>query len=364
MGMVSTGKKRFYNIDNLKALLIFTVVLGHLCEITTFNGSSVLYMLIYVFHMPAFAFCSGMFAHFNKRKILLNFVWPYLVFQTFYMLFARFILHSADTLQYTQPYWLMWYMLAMIIWECALPLFQESSRVKQFLIILAMFAVSLSIGLDQNVSYFLSLSGVLVLFPFFLLGYYFKQSRLFHILNDGSFRCSSIYRNAQVFFGILVAFVFIGLMRAREIVNPKWLYESYSYDQLNYNVGIRAVFMVCALIITSFLILVIPNIHIPLITNMGAHTLPIFLMHGFLIRLLDHYQLLDSVVLKPAVVVLLALAICVIFSNKQVAALLKPFLQLSEKTLATILKPIRIVASALSKKAHEIAVASGSLEYR
>jgi hypothetical protein len=87
-------------------------------------------------------------------------------------------------------------------------------------------------------------------------------------------------------------------------------------------------------------------------------------MHGFLIRLLDHYQLLDSVVLKPAVVVLLALAICVIFSNKQVAALLKPFLQLSEKTLATILKPIRIVASALSKKAHEIAVASGSLEYR
>lgn len=328
----------------MKALLIFTVIIGHFCEITTFHGSSVLYMLIYVFHMPAFAFCSGMFANFNKRKILENFVYPYLIFQTLYVLFDHYLLHNTRSLQYTTPYWLMWYMLAMILWECALPLFQESSRSRKMLLIVAAFAVSLFVGNDQDISYLLSLSRVLVLFPFFILGYYFRHSGFFHALGDHAYRASRHFIRLRTLLGCLVVIILFGLLKVRSIVNPKWLYDSYSYDDLNYNVWIRGIFMVCALIITAFLLLSVPNIHIPVITRIGEHTLPIFLMHGFCIKLIDYYHVFDHIAYKQIGVLILTVAITCLFSSPLMNKLLAPLLKFSGQRTA---KLCSITAAAL-----------------
>lgn len=56
--------KRLYKWDNLKALLIFLVVVGHLIDRA--NQKSDLLMKInywiYMFHMPAFIFVSGLFS--------------------------------------------------------------------------------------------------------------------------------------------------------------------------------------------------------------------------------------------------------------------------------------------------------------
>ena len=54
------NKERDYFFDNLKAVLIFLVVLGHF--LLPIHGESVLVVvkrLIYVFHMPLFVFVSG-----------------------------------------------------------------------------------------------------------------------------------------------------------------------------------------------------------------------------------------------------------------------------------------------------------------
>ena len=60
-------KKREYQYDNLRFLLIALVVLGHLLEIAgDFPHRELLYELIYSFHMPAFLFLSGMFARFDR----------------------------------------------------------------------------------------------------------------------------------------------------------------------------------------------------------------------------------------------------------------------------------------------------------
>ena len=56
-------KERDYFFDNLKAVLIFLVVLGHfLLPIHGRNYLVVVKRLIYVFHMPLFVFVSGYFA--------------------------------------------------------------------------------------------------------------------------------------------------------------------------------------------------------------------------------------------------------------------------------------------------------------
>ena len=62
-------KKRIYELDNLKAILIFLVVLGHLlisfthdtCETAKYLSS-----FIYSFHMPLFIIISG---YFSKKEI-------------------------------------------------------------------------------------------------------------------------------------------------------------------------------------------------------------------------------------------------------------------------------------------------------
>ena len=63
------NKERDYFFDNLKAVLIFLVVLGHfLLPIRGDNPLVVVKRLIYVFHMPLFVFISGYFA----KKIYKN----------------------------------------------------------------------------------------------------------------------------------------------------------------------------------------------------------------------------------------------------------------------------------------------------
>lgn len=67
--------RRDARFDNLKGILIFLVVFGHLLELVGGPAAAWLYRLIYSFHMPAFVFCSGWFARFDAahffRRLLL-----------------------------------------------------------------------------------------------------------------------------------------------------------------------------------------------------------------------------------------------------------------------------------------------------
>ncbi|MFR7480201.1 MAG: acyltransferase family protein [Roseburia sp.] len=69
------NKERDYFFDNLKAVLIFLVVLGHfLLPIRGDNPLVVVKRLIYVFHMPLFVFISGYFAKKIYKNGQYNFV--------------------------------------------------------------------------------------------------------------------------------------------------------------------------------------------------------------------------------------------------------------------------------------------------
>ena len=59
--MAITNKKSF--IDNIKVVLIFLVVFGHLIEryIDTSNTLMGILLFIYIFHMPLFIFIAGLF---------------------------------------------------------------------------------------------------------------------------------------------------------------------------------------------------------------------------------------------------------------------------------------------------------------
>ena len=54
-------------------------------------------------------------------------IYPYLVFQTLYRIFANQVLEKDADMQYTTPYWLLWYLFAIIVWNLVLPLVQGGS---------------------------------------------------------------------------------------------------------------------------------------------------------------------------------------------------------------------------------------------
>ena len=87
--------RRDARFDNLKGILIFLVVFGHLLELVGGPAAAWLYRLIYSFHMPAFVFCSGWFARFDAARFFRRLLYPYLVYQTLYLLFDRLVLHGG-----------------------------------------------------------------------------------------------------------------------------------------------------------------------------------------------------------------------------------------------------------------------------
>ncbi len=122
--------KRNYLIDNTKLFLVFFVVFGHLIE--NLIGSNVelkiIYLIVYSFHMPMFAFISGMFSRreINKEdifKIINSTIIPLIVFQFFYETFQ--VAATGKLSNYTihlQPYWILWYLLSLFCWKLMLPI--------------------------------------------------------------------------------------------------------------------------------------------------------------------------------------------------------------------------------------------------
>ena len=171
--------ERNYRMDNLKCLLIFAVVFGHMLELFMGKNDSfkVIYLVIYSFHMPLFAFISGVFARFSPEKIRNHLIYPYVVFQILYLLFANSVLEKEAEVQFTTPYWLLWYLFASIAWNLLLPLVQGSGFTwkKKAAVLSAAFLAGILIGFDNKAGYYLSFSRIVEFFPYFLLGVYYRE---------------------------------------------------------------------------------------------------------------------------------------------------------------------------------------------
>lgn len=167
---------RKYGYDNLRCFLIACVVLGHLLEIAApFKGSGFMYRLIYSFHMPAFIFLFGYFARYNAEKIVFSWIFPYVLFQTLYSLFSCWISGSQFVLQFTTPYWLLWYMLCCIFYQLLIPLYTADSTKKQIATLTSVVILAILVGHDSSVGYYMTLSRFFVFQPWFVLGLYLRN---------------------------------------------------------------------------------------------------------------------------------------------------------------------------------------------
>ena len=309
-------KTREYQYDNLRFLLIALVVLGHLLEVaSTFPHKQVIYTVIYSFHMPAFLFLSGMFARFDRVKWLFGLCLPYLALQSLYIFFARQMYGPGLPLQFSQPYWLLWYLFALAVYTLMLPVYDLSSPGGRAAMTAAAFLLAVLAGFDQSIGYPWSASRILVFQPWFLLGFYAgRRGRAGQPPKERS-------RGFLLGTALLTAGTCLVLeyLLVRSGVPGQVLYGAQSYQAAGGSWEWRVLSMACAGSVILLLFGVAARglrLRIPVLTTLGQNTLSIYLFHGFVVRFIQNRC--SSLLSGPLAVLAVWAAILLLLGNPAV----------------------------------------------
>lgn len=275
-------RQRDYKMDNLRFLLIFLVLMGHFMELFKGEFTSDLYKIIYSFHMPAFLFLTGFFARFDRSKIVFHLIYPYILFQILYRIFDALIYKEKDTftIEFGTPYWLLWYLLVTIFCYLLLPLFDSKNKNSRIAFVIASFLLAILAGFDTSIGYYGSLSRFFGFLPFFLVGYYAA-----HIEKKKKYPVW-----IALLLGIFLILACYYIINTPEITKNV-LYGSYSYEKAKYNPIIKTSLILIGFAWIAFLLLIIPNKKIPFVSVLGQHTISVFLLHGFLVRLAKKHKI-------------------------------------------------------------------------
>lgn len=322
-GHPASKRERDPSLDNIRFLLIFFVVFAHFLEICKpfietgidyggglIYGSGVIYKTLYSFHMPAFIFLFGYHARYAPKRIVFRWIIPYFVFQTLYILFSNHVLSVNLEFQYTTPYWILWFLLACIFYQLILPLYDVKRIYGEIITLVASFAIALLAGYDKTVGYYLSLSRFLVFLPWFVMGYYCQKHGILEKLHTKRAWRWSITAVSAILAGLSVLYLY------KAYTKNALLYGSYSYASIGCTAWARAFICLISLVWICFLFVGIKPLlrfKIPLITMIGQNTLPVFLVHGFIVKAAPLY--FQEFLNTPWGVLLLTCAILVLSGN-------------------------------------------------
>lgn len=185
-GAPTAKTSRIQLFDNMKALAIILVVLGHfLMKAVGIVNSHVLITLltfIYLFHMPLFLFCSGIFAgrtwykrHEAQSDKVLLYLILYGVFLLLIVLLDTLVLRKTPSVNPFVVVGAPWFMLVLALFMLMVPIIGSSNPVA-FILISIVIAVGSGLFLQDAGT--LSLSRAFVYLPYFALGFYLGPNNI------------------------------------------------------------------------------------------------------------------------------------------------------------------------------------------
>ena len=292
-------KQRIYRYDNVKALLIFLVVLGHMTTDYVSDSHLVRWttLWIYTFHMPAFIFLSGLVHkhYITEERASLGIKgetrmrWDKFLgfFLCGYAL--KVFLQFTRTLMGQNPLWhwieepgIPWYLFVMAEYELFFYIMRRiDARVKPWMMITGAFALSAVIGYFPAVGDTFCLSRMINFLPIYMLGYYFDMKKV------NAFFESKMWLKIIGWFGIIVSMVVCYSGNWGMYSWRKWFTGRRSYEFLQdffsyaYSNGwwIRLAVWAVAIAITLCVIAVIPDKDLGFATTIGSRTLNVYFWH-------------------------------------------------------------------------------------
>ncbi|MBM6621210.1 acyltransferase family protein [Micrococcaceae bacterium RIT802] len=278
----TASKPRDPRLDIAKGVLITLVVAGHLLEAMNHWSAETVRLpltFIYAFHMPAFVFLTGITAKphgiFRRIRALVILL---VIFQLGYFLAARWLDPDA-TFSWHTPYWILWFLLALIWWLMLTPLIARFPRAAVGLSL----AVAVSASAVPWVGYPLAIGRTLTFLPFFVVGFLYGKTILAW--------CGKA-RGALRGWTVAVALVLPALLYAMHVDNG-WLYGSMSASDLDEGTtpGLltRAALMLVAALVTAGFLMVLPKSPGIPWAVVGQRSLAVFLFHGVLVKAVNPY---------------------------------------------------------------------------
>ncbi len=186
---MSLNKGRDSHIDNIKIFLLFLVAFAH--NLIPFREENVLVenliKIIYLFHMPLFAFCTGYLVRKSKRNVwsyIKKLLLPYLIFQLCYVLLGTIMIHmgvidySTNTMtrSMVEPSSPLYFLACMICWRLFCEIFNNIQAIKGegvnlHKIIVGIFLIVIAILISADPYANTMILPIFSLLPFYYLGY-------------------------------------------------------------------------------------------------------------------------------------------------------------------------------------------------
>ena len=277
-----SGSKRDPWIDNVKMVLVTIVVIGHAVVLMPFGDlKSQAYDFVYYFHIPAFVMITGYLSRsfrWSKRHLLslvATLLIPYVVYEWLMVSFRIHVTHEVDSLDrvWLNPHWPMWYLVVLLMWRLLTPILKL-----HWVFVPITIGVSLLAGLRDTELF--DINRMLGLLPFFVLGLHLPK-----------FSLAAARSRWSGLVGV-VALLLIWRLAADtdEHWGTQWLYYRASYDELDATTGegmwIRLRLMMIALVGIFAVLSLVPRRKF-FLTAMGAWTMVVYLLHGFVIRYVE-----------------------------------------------------------------------------
>lgn len=286
-----SAMRRIEWIDIVKGVLIILVVFGHFILKARHSHESVstVFNLIYLFHMPAFVFVSGLLAKHAIRNGRLNPGRP-LLYIVIAVLFNCAVRASGGGQVTFDNVLIMpaapWYLASLASWLILIPLFDAMKPLYGICISILVSLISTS---QENAIDFLAISRTMHFLPYFMAGYYCSFNRL-EALRKGRARIIAIV------LGVLATLIYISF---KDHVNTIFFMVEGNNDcNIRFLDAIPAYFelQAYAIVLSGALIAAVPN-KCALLSFLGQRTLQIYIIHRVVRGFLTAYGMYDCPVL-------------------------------------------------------------------
>ena len=294
--MASNIKERIYKFDNIKLLTIMLVVVGHVIEpyVDKSDMFKSLFIFIYSFHMPLFIFISGLFQkrYSDENKLKINKV-AFFVSMGFIVKIVNGLARMAGGKDFTITFFgsktIDWYLFVLAMFMVTAYLTRKVHPAVMLAVSSVLGCVSGYFGFIDDTLY---LSRYFVFLPLYLIGYYMTPQLLIKIEKNYIVKAIS---GAFMLFYFVVCFRNLNLVyKLRPLFTGRNPFENT--DIVNCGFEHRLLCYGISIMLCMAVFCFIPNLRVPVLSNMGANTFAVYVWHRPMLYLLSATPFYDMII--------------------------------------------------------------------
>ncbi len=293
--MATNDNSRIYKFDNIKLLSIILVVVGHVIEayVDKSDMFKSLFIFIYAFHMPLFVFLSGLFQKrfSDENKLKINKVAFYVTLGFLLKLInalAKTACGKAFSISFFGGSSIDWYLFVLSMFMVTAYLLR---KVHPAIMLSLATVIGCLSGYFDFIDDTLYLSRFFVFLPVYLLGYYMTPQLLIKI--EKNYIVKAVSGLSMLLYFVLCFRNLDLVYKLRKLFTGRNSFSAVLIDGCGFEHRLLCYGISLMLCMTVFCF--IPNIKVPIISNMGANTLAVYFWHRPILYLLSATRFFELV---------------------------------------------------------------------